>query len=248
MSAAARPGERRRLVSQETYELVFGTVYTGLVTNLLLVVACLPAVVLLVTTDPRASWPAYAAVAPLLAPALTATFAVFSAFTSEGTTTPVRTFWRAYRTHFRRALAIGALATAAVVVLAVDVAAVWGARVGAAAIPVFVTLIVLVLATTVVALAAVPELRGSRLRDLLRASLYLAVRRWYLSSASLLVLALLGAVVAARPAVGLGLVAAPLLYVAWGGSRYALRALIPDGGAPAGAPPSAIRDTVPVRA
>ncbi len=227
-AAAARPGERRRLVSQETYELVFGTVYTGLVTNLLLVVACLPAVVLLLTMDPRVSWAAYALVAPFVAPALAATFAVFSAFTTEGAT-PVRTFWRAYRASFRRALAVGALATSAVVVLAVDVAAVWGSRLGAAAIPVLVTLIVLVLATTIVALAALPELPGARLRDLLRASLYLAVRRWYLSAASLLVLALLGGVIVARPAVGLGLVAAPLLYVVWGGSRYALRAVVPDG-------------------
>ncbi len=229
-AASARPGaRRRRLVSQEMYEMVFGTVYTGLVTNLLLVVACLPAVVLLMTTDPVVSWPAYVVVAPLVAPALVAAFAVFSELSAAGPATPVRTFWRAYRTHFRRALAIGALATAVVVVLAVDVAAVWGARIGAAAIPVFVTLVVLALATTVLALAAVPELGTARLRDLLRASVYLAVRRWYLSAASLVVLALLGGVVAARPAVGLGLAAAPLLYVVWGGSRYALRAVVPDG-------------------
>ncbi len=231
MSAASarHPGGRRRLVSQEMYEMVFGTVYTGLVTNLLLVVACLPAVVLLMTTDPVVSWPAYAVVAPLVAPALVAAFAVFSELSAAGPATPARTFWRAYRTHFRRAVAIGALATALVVVLAVDVAAVWGARAGAVAIPVFVTLIVLVVATTVQALAAVPELRTARLRDLLRASLYLAVRRWYASAASLLVLGLLASVVVARPAVGLGLAAAPLLYVVWGGSRYALRAVVPDG-------------------
>lgn len=229
-AASARPGaRRRRLVSQEMYEMVFGTVYTGLVTNLLLVVACLPAVVLLMTTDPVVSWPAYVVVAPLVAPALVAAFAVFSELSAAGPATPARTFWRAYRTHFRRALAIGAVATAVVVVLAVDVAAVWGARIGAAAIPVFATLVVLALATTVLALAAVPELGTARLRDLLRASVYLAVRRWYLSAASLVVLALLGGVVAARPAVGLGLAAAPLLYVVWGGSRYALRAVVPDG-------------------
>lgn len=228
MSAGRPGGPRRRLLTQEMYEMVFGTVYTGLVTNLLLVVACLPVVVLLMTTDPVVAWPAYAVVAPLTGPALVAAFAVFAELSAAGPATPVRTFWRAYRTHFRRAVAIGALATALVVVLAVDVAAVWGARAGAAAIPVFVTLIVLVLATTVQALATVPELGTARLRDLLRASLYLAVRRWYVSAASLLVLALLASVVVARPAVGLGLAAAPLLYVVWGGSRYALRVVVPD--------------------
>ncbi|PRZ08680.1 putative membrane protein YesL [Isoptericola sp. CG 20/1183] len=220
---------RRRLVSQETYETVFGTVYVGLATNAMLVVACLPVLVLLATTDPRASWPALAVVAPLVAPALVAAFAVFSALSADGSTTAVRTFWRAYRRHARRALAIGAMTSAVVVVLAVDVAAVWGARIGAAAIPVFVTLLVLTVLTALMALVAVPELPTARLRDLLRTSLYLAVRRWYLSVAALAVLGMLLSIVATRPAVGLGFVAAPLLFVVWGGCRFALRSALPDG-------------------
>lgn len=231
MSARSpRAGQRRRLVSQEAYETVFGTVYVGLATNAMLVVACLPVLVLLLATDPTASWPALAVLSPLVAPALVAAFAVFAALSADGSTTAVRTFWRAYRRHARRALAIGATTSAAVVVLAVDVAAVWGARIGAAAIPVFVTLIVLAVLTAVVALAAVPELPGVRLRDLLRTSLYLAVRRWYLSLPALAVLGLLAGIVATRPAVGLGFVAAPLLFVVWGGCRFALRSVVPDGG------------------
>jgi hypothetical protein len=62
-----------------------------------------------------------------------------------------------------------------------------------------------------------------RLRDALRASLYLAVRRWYLTALSLVVLVLLVQVVATRPAIGLGLVASPLLYVVWANSRFSLR-------------------------
>jgi len=225
--------QRQRLVSQEMYETVFGTVYLGLATNALLVVAVLPLLVVLGTTDPTVSWPVLALLAPLLAPALAAVFTVFTAFSAEGSTTVVRTFWRAYRRHARRALAIGALASAAVVVLAVDVVAVWGAPVGAAAIPVFATLMVLVGLTTLMALAAVPVLPQARLRDLLRTSLYLAVRRCYLTVPAAGVLALLGAVVVTRPAIGLGFVAAPLLFVAWGACRVAVRSVVPDGEAPA---------------
>jgi hypothetical protein len=71
-----------------------------------------------------------------------------------------------------------------------------------------------------------------RLRDVLKASLYLAIRRWYLTLLSLLVLVLLVEVVAAKPAIGLGLVAAPLLYVVWANSRFTLRTAL-DGATPA---------------
>jgi uncharacterized membrane protein YesL len=229
--SAAAP--RRRIFNHEMYELAFGTVYTGLMTNVLLVVACLPLVVLLVTTDPAASWPLLALLAPLTAPALSAAFAVFAAFSAQGTTTVVRTFAAAWWRHLRRSLAVGALVAAVVVVAAVDVRFFWGLRVGAAAIPVLATLIAVALAAGLVTLAAVPELPGARLRDVLRAGLYLALRRWYLTAASLVVVGMLGAVVAERPAVGLGLAAAPLLYVVWGGSRYTLRPVLPAASAPA---------------
>ena len=54
-------------------------------------------------------------------------------------------------------------------------------------------------------------------------ALYLAVRRWYFTGVSLVVLVLLAQVIAVRPAIGLGLVATPLLYMVWAGSRYSLR-------------------------
>ncbi|MEL7978003.1 ferredoxin-NADPH reductase [Isoptericola sp. F-RaC21] len=226
--APGRPARRPRIVHQEMYETVFGAVYAGLAANLLLALAALPVLALLLGTDVRASWPALVLVAPLLGPALVATFGAFAAFSDDGSTAVVRAFARAYRRHFRRAVAVGGLGTTTLLVLAVDGAAAWGSPIGAAAIPVLAVLGVLALATTVIALAAVPELPGARLRDVLRASLYVAVRRWYLSGPALLVLALLAGVVTARPAVGLGLAAAPLLFAVWGAARYALRTTVPS--------------------
>ena len=220
--AAATP-RRRQLIGPETYEMVFGTVYTGLMTNLLLAVACLPLVVLVAATDPAATWPYVALAAPLLGPALAAAFAVFGAFSSDGSTAVVRTFARAWRRHLRRGLAIGALATGAVVVVAVDVAFFWGRTLGALVIPVLVTLAVGAVLTAILALAAVPDLPGARLRDVLLAALVLGSRRWYLSAGALLVLGLLLSVLAVRPVVGLGFAAAPLLYAVWGICRFIVR-------------------------
>ncbi len=210
-------------ISHQTYDTVIGAVYVGVVTNLLLVVGCLPLVLGLVTTDPTRSWPLLAAVAPLCAPALCAAFAVFARFSAERSTEAVRTFWRAWRATWRRAATVGALTTAAVVVLAVDVRAVWAQRVGAVAIPVFVVLIVLMVITALHALVALAERPRARVRDALRASLYLALRRWYLTAVSLFTLGLLLALVAAKPAVAFGLAAAPLLYPVWANSRFTLR-------------------------
>ena len=56
---------------------------------------------------------------------------------------------------------------------------------------------------------------------------FLAVRRWYLTLASLFVLALLLTLLTAKPALAIGLAAAPLLYVVWANGRYSLRPVLP---------------------
>ncbi|WP_242448202.1 ferredoxin-NADPH reductase [Cellulomonas sp. WB94] len=222
----------RRLISHDMYTTVFGTVYLALMTNLLLVVGALPLVVGLVTTDPVRSWPLLAVLATVSAPAVCAAFAVFAAYTADGSVDVVRTFVRAWRASARGALRLGALAATATVVLAVDVRALWGRPVGAVAIPVLVVLIVLVLAVTVLSFAALAEVPTARVRDVLRASVYLAVRRWYLTAASLATLGLLLALFAAKPAIAMGLAAAPLLYAVWGNSRFTLRPVLAPSAAP----------------
>jgi uncharacterized membrane protein YesL len=188
----------------------------------------------LVVTDPARSWPVLALVAPLCGPALVGVFAVM---TTLGGSSPrlgpvgvLGTFAAAWRASFRRATGLCALATLALVVLSVDVAWAWGRTIGAAAIPVLVTLMVLAVATALLTLVVLAERPTVRLRDAVRASLYLGVRRWYLTAVSLAVLLLLVQVVAQKPALGLGLVATPLLYVVWAGSRYSLRPALDAGG------------------
>ena len=210
-------------IRHETFQGVFDLVYVGLLTNLLLVLGCLPLVAGLVVTDPGRSWPLLALVAPVCAPALCAAFGVLSAYSTGRSTAVLRTFGRIWRATAGRAIAVGALATATLVVLGVDARAAWGRPVGAAAIPVLVVAMVLVASTGLLALVVLAERPAVRLRDALRACLYLAVRRWYLTAASLAVLTVLEALLATRPAVALGLAASPLLYVVWANSRYTLR-------------------------
>lgn len=225
-----------RRISHETYASVFSVVYLALMTNVLLVVGCLPLLVVLLTTDTALSWPLVAVLAPLAAPALAAAFAVFSAYSADSTTGVIRTFGRAWRAVFRRAVALGGLATAVLVVLGVDARAAWGRPAGTWAIPALAVLIVLVVATVLLGLVAIAEAPRARLRDVLRACLFLAARRWYLTLASLLVLSLLLTLLAAKPALAVGLAAAPLLYVVWANSRYSLRPVLP---APQEAPTTA---------
>ncbi len=208
---------------------LFDTVYLALMTNILLVVACLPMVAGLLVTDPARSWPLLALVAPVCAPGLCAAFAVLSAFSTSHSTTVVRTFVRAWRACWRRAAALGALGTATLVVFAVDARAAWGRPVGALAIPVLAMGMLLAAATALLALVVIAERPMVRLRDALRACLYLAVRRWYFTLFSLAVLALLEALLAHSPAFALGLAATPVLYVVWANSRFTLR---PALGAP----------------
>ena len=207
----------------EVFTAITGMIYAALLSNLLLVTGCAPLVVGLLVTDPARSWPLLSLVAPLCGPALVGVFAVVTGFGRGGV---VRTFGSAWRAAFRRATVLCVLATLALVVLGVDIAWAWGRTVGAVAIPVLVTLMVLVVATTILTLVVLAERPTVRLRDALRASLYLGVRRWYLTGVSLVALVLLVQVVALKPALGLGLVATPLLYLVWAGSRYSLRPVL----------------------
>ena len=211
-------------ISHETYSAVFGTVYLGLMSNLLLLAACAPMVALLITTDPAVAWPLLAVAAPVCAPAVTAAFTTFRAH-GDGDPRVARTFVRAWRSTWRTAMLLGALVTAVVVVALVDVRFFSPMQAGVAVIPLLAVLVVLVLVSALLALAALADDPSARLRDLLAPALVLSVRRWWLSLVSLAVVAMQVALFAATPALAIGLTAAPALYLVWANARYTLRPL-----------------------
>lgn len=219
-------------LGHHTIYSIFDGVFVALMANMLLVVGCLPVVAALFTTEATKSWPLYALLAPVCAPGVCGVFAVMSAYSTGRTSSVFATFGRAWRATARPAMLWGAGASAVLVVIGVDARAAWGHRAGALTLPLLAMLGVLTVATTLLGLVTIAERPTARLRDVVRACAYLAVRRWYLTGLSLVVLALLAQLVTTRPALALGLAAAPLLYVVWANSRYSLRAAL-DAAVPA---------------
>ncbi|GAA3222740.1 hypothetical protein [Nonomuraea helvata] len=225
MRALLRPAR------QETYEKVFRTVHTGLVTNVLLTIACAPLLAALaIVRDPLASWPFFAALSSLCAPALTGAFRCFAEL-GEGSAAVFRPFWDGYRRAAGRSLIVWAAGAAAVSVLAVDAVAVARTAWGPALVPFFATAAALVVAAVVATLALLAEQRdGSvRLRDLVRPCLYLVARRWYLAAANVAVLGLAVAVILLKPVIGVLLLCSPLLYLVWATTRFVLAPVLPSG-------------------
>lgn len=204
-----------RLLARLPYETVFNTVYAGLKVNLCLVAATLPLLLALAATaEPLAAWPFFTALAVLCGPAAAGAFGAFAAF-GEGEHRIGRAFWNAYRARFGRALAAAAVAAALVIVLAVDFQLALGGPFGAVT-PMLVLLIALAVAATTVLLATGAAWRPSALLS----CAYLALRGWHLSLVNLAVLGTLASAVVAKPAIGLFLLPAPVLYVVWANTRH----------------------------
>lgn len=212
-------------ISHEAWATILGVVYLGLMTNFLVLLTALPLVVLLMTTDPALSWPLLALAAPLAAPALTGAFIAFREF-GRGDHQVVRTFLRGWRATWRKGMLVGLFVAVAVVVLLVDVRAVAAMPASVVVVPVLALLTVIAVATALVALVAIAEAPAARMRDILKAALYLSVRRWYLTALSFAVLGVQFALFTTMPAIAIGLTCAPALYVVWANSRYTLRPVL----------------------
>ena len=222
-----------RRVAHDTWASIVGVLYLGLMVNLLVLVTASPLVVLLITTDPMRSWPLLAVTAPLATPALTAAFGTFRAH-GEGETEVVRTFLQVWRRTLRGSLLLGAIVVGFAVVLLVDVRVLSDTAASVVIVPVLLLLVVLAAITGLLGTVALAEVPTARLRDVLRSSLYLGVRRWYFQALSLAVLGVQVGVFATMPAVAIGITAAPALYVVWANGRYCLRPVLDE--AAAGAP------------
>jgi uncharacterized membrane protein YesL len=214
-----------RRISHETYASVFGVVYLGLMSNLLLLVACLPAVAVLLTTDPALSWPVLLCTVPLCAPGFSAAFATFRSH-GDGDPRVVRVFLAAWRATWRKAMLTGLAATVVLGVVLVDVRFFSDLQIGVVLIPVLATLGVVAVTTAIIALTALAEVPEARVRDIAKAALYLGLRRWLLSIVSLVVLIAQAGLFTTMPAFAIGLTAAPALFLIWANARYTLRPVL----------------------
>lgn len=218
-----------RPASQATYEKVFGTVYVGLMVNVLLAVVCSPVLfAMAVVDDLVASWPFFLVLSVICAPALAGAFGCFRRVGESGGTRVLRPFWTTYRDTARRVLAVWAGGSVLIGMLVLDALLLAPTAWGAALVPFFATssaFVVTVVVGVVVLAVDCPELR---LRDAVRASMYLMARRWYLAVVNVAVLGLAVLAVLREPVLGMLVTCSPLLYVVWANTRYALAPLFPS--------------------
>ena len=224
-------------ISHDALSTTIAAVYLGLMTNVLLAVACAPTLLLLITTDPVHSWPLLAVTVPLCGPAVVGAFAAFADHRAGGTAV-ARTFARAWARAWRRPFVLAATATALVVVLLVDVKAVSTASFGIVVAPVLLVLAVLAATVALLGFAAFAEAPAARLSRVVKVALYFGVRRWHLTLVSLAVLGTQFAVFTNVPAIGIGITAAPALYLAWANCRFSLRSVLAHDEVPAAVPGS----------
>jgi uncharacterized membrane protein YesL len=209
-------------IPHSAYSTLFGVVHLALGVNLALAVVSLPFLVLLMTTDPSLSWPALAVAAIPCGMGIAGAFGAFRAH-AAGENGVLRPFLRALRATWRRALGLSAAVVAIVVVAVADVLVLVPTGTGAIAAPLLVVVALLAAASGMVGMVAIVEDPSARLRDVLRASIILSARSWPLTLASFAVIAVQAAVIAAAPALGIGLTSAACLYVVWAGGRHTLQ-------------------------
>jgi uncharacterized membrane protein YesL len=214
--------------TRDAYDKLFGTVYLGIVGNLLVAVACSPVLLLLIATPVDRSWPLLALVGPLCGPAFCAAFGMFAHFDSDGPSGLTAAYLRTWRRSLRQSLRVGFAACAGIAVLAVDIDVTGRNHLLAVLIPLFVALCALVVATSLLLLVGAAELPTARLRDLVRTAPYLALRRWHLTAMSLVALWLLATVTLSHPVMGAGVAMTPVLYLAWANARATLQPVLPQ--------------------
>ncbi|MEO5535855.1 MAG: ferredoxin-NADPH reductase [Pseudolysinimonas sp.] len=193
---------------------------TALVVNLLLAVSAAPLILLLVFTNAFETWALVALTAVIATPGLTGAFSAFR----DADGRPFRAFLSGYRATWTRAIRIGFGLLAGCAVVVVDAKFFADGPFAQAAMVVLAVVIVLVVGTGLVALAAIAEDPKIRLRDAVRRAAWSCVRYWYLTLASLAVLVVFAVLFVNIPLLAISAGASPILYVAWANSRFSLRA------------------------
>lgn len=215
---------------QHLFLNISGVLYVGLATNVLLAVSSAPLLAVLLFTDPTQAVLLVALAAVLAAPGLPAAFEVFASFSDTGEAKPLRSFVSGWWRHLRRSLAVGAAAVGVLTLLTVDLAWAWGKPIGAAAIPLLVTAMVVTAAVALAVLVGSVERPAEPLRRLAKAGVYLMVRNLHLTALSATGVAVLVTIIVHQPALGLGIATAPLLYIVWANTRRSLHPLLRKAG------------------
>lgn len=226
--------KRRRLftVSHETFESMFGLVYTGLMVNVALVVANLPlAFFVFAVPDPLASWPFFLLLSLTIAPSVAGAFGCFRAMKDDGPPRPLLAFWRSYRRNVLRAFVVGLVAGAIVAIVLLDLAVLASNPLASGLLislvaPTFFVLGVSSLAVTIVALAGFALYPQASAWAVVKASVFLAIKRWYFSVMAIVLVGLIAAAVLLQPILGAFLAPSVLLFAVWSNAHFSFVKLL----------------------
>ncbi|MGN8026881.1 DUF624 domain-containing protein [Microbacterium sp. 22242] len=208
---------------QETMESMFGYAYTILMTDLLLVLANLPlAVLLFVAHDALQAWPTVLLLSLTLAPSLAGAFEVYRRMRGDAPPRPFAAFWHGYRSRGAPAALLG-LATALVIGFVLYDGAILTGTVWAPLLaPTLAVVAACALVTCTSAVAGLVLYPQASVRAIVKAAVYLSVRRWYFSVFALALLGISAAAVLVQPVLG-ALVPGLLLYVVFANAEFAFR-------------------------
>jgi len=228
MSTTAPRRDRPRFtLAQGTFETIFGFVYSALAVNVMLVATNLPlALAVLLLPDPLASWPFLLLLSLTLAPSVAGAFAAFRAMREDGPPRPLAEFWRGYRRSAWRALGVGAVAGAIVFVTMSDVTVFAGTIWAPLAGPTLLVLAASSIVIAVVALAGFALYPDVSAKAIVKASIYLAIRRWYFSVMALALIGLVLAAVLVQPVFGAAFAPSVLLFAVWGNAHFSFIRLV----------------------
>jgi len=207
---------------------VSGMFYVMLMTNFLLALTGAPVWILTLLVDLRSSWLWVAVTAILLAPGLAGAYSVFKSYSLDASLTAIRTFFSGWWGSCKRVLPVGFFFQGLFFIVGVDfyVMTLWGY--GSLALPVTIVLFALAGVTAMISWVGLLDRPDLTRRAVLKASLYLGVRKPGWSLLSLFVLGLVASIIWVKPAIGLGLLLGPALYVVWGNSRRTLVDILPE--------------------
>ncbi len=220
VGAERRTGRLR--LRHESMESLFGYAYAILMTDLLLVLANLPlAILLFVARDALQAWPTVLLLSLTLAPSLAGAFEVFRRMRGDEPPRPFAAFWSGYRRRGPAAALIGLVTALAIGFVLYDGAILAGAWAALLA-PTLTVVAAWALATCTSAIAGLVLYPRASVRAIVKAAVYLSVRRWYFSVFALVLLGITAAAVVAQPVLG-ALVPGLLLYVVFANAEFAFR-------------------------
>lgn len=227
---------RRRILHlrHETMESMFAYAYAILMTDLLLVLANLPlALLLFVARDALQAWPTVLLLSLTLAPSLAGAFEVFRRMRGDEPSRPFAAFWHGYRTRGAAAALMG-LATGLVVGFVLyDGAVLTGTAWAPLLAPTLAVVAAWALVTCTSSLAGLVLYPQASARAIVKAAVYLSVRRWYFSVFALVLLGLSAAAVIVQPVLG-ALVPGLLVYVVFANADFSFRRALQAEGTAAG--------------